>query len=162
VQEQERAQDHQRVAHAEHVRARPPLGDGEHIAQEREVRVLDHVRVCELTRARVEAGPLECAPRGGHHAAVGHDRDQVQQAAQCNNPCKTQVEIAQDAGRDQRVGGQMGDPVRRRVPVRHERHDHDLDREGQESEPDRAQLQLPETRQPATGQRHRQDDQDEG
>jgi hypothetical protein len=153
VEHKQHPQKHERVADAPHVGARPAGGDGEDVAEEPRARPFDEVRVCELAGSHIEPGRLKRSPRRRHHAAVRHDRDQVEQATQRDHPHETEVQVPQDARAGQRVGEEMRRPVEGLVPLWRHRHDQDLDRERQRREPYPADPHLLEAPQPSA--RHR-------
>jgi hypothetical protein len=153
VEHKQHPQKHERVADAPDVGARPAVGDGEDVAEERHASALDEVRVRELAGPHVEPGRLKRAPRRRHHASVRHDRDQVQQPAKRDHPDEPQVQVPQHARACQRVSEEVRRPMKGLVALGRHGHDQDLDREGQRREPDPADPHLLEAPQPSA--RHR-------
>jgi len=96
---------------------------------------VDGIGIGELPRAHVKTGHCERPARRRHHAAVRGDGDQIQKAAQPDDPHEAQVEIAQQARADQRVGGEVQHSVQVGVALGHERDQHDLDAERDDGQP---------------------------
>jgi hypothetical protein len=162
VEHQQHPQKHERVADAEHVRAGPARGDGEDVAEKRDIRPFYEVRVRELTRADVEPGRLKRPARRRHHPSVRHDRDQIEEPAQRNDPDEPQIEVPHHTRAGQRIGEQVRSPVQSRVALGRDSHDHNLDRERQRRQPDPAQPDLLESPQPSARHRDGQEQQAEG
>jgi hypothetical protein len=162
VEDQKRAQNHHRVPNAEHVRSRPAVGDGEHVTQKAEVGVANEIGVGEFSGGRIKAGPAQGAGRRRHHASVRRDRDVVQKPAHGNHPHEPDVEVPQDASGDEAVRGEVREAMERLVPVRDDRDEHDLNREGGPREPQAAQANRLQAAQPSSRHRDRDEQQEEG
>jgi hypothetical protein len=162
VEHQERPQKHHRIAHAEDVCARPASGDGEDVAEERDVSVTNEIRVGELARPRVESGGPKRARRCGHHPTVCRNCDEVQKTAHGDDPNEAEVEVAKDAGAGQPIGRDVRDPMEGEMAGGRKRHEHHLDGEGEHDQPHPAQPELLESAQPSSRHRDRDEQQEEG
>ena len=158
MQHEKYADQHQRVAHAEHVRARPAGGDGEDVAEECDVGVLNEIRVRELAGADVKAGGTEGGSRRRHHASVGGDGDEVQEPAEGDHPEEAQLrEVPEDAGAREGVGEEVRKTMERLVAGGYDGHEQHLDRERHDDQPDPPDPHLLEATQPSA--RHREGEQ---
>jgi len=162
VEHQERPKNHHRITRAEHVRARPAGGDGEDIAEKRDVRVLDEVRVRERAGLNVQARGRQRRARRRHHPAVRCDGDEVHDPAEREHPDEPQLQVPQHEGGGEAVGQQVHDSVHGRSARGHDGHDQHLHAERHQDQPNRPQLDLRKGTKPSSCRRDGQEEQEEG
>jgi hypothetical protein len=163
VKHQERPGQHQDVTQAEYVGAGPGGGDGEDVAEESEICAFDQVRVCERALADVQAGGLESTAARRHHPVIGRDGHQIQKAAHGNHPQEADLaEVHDGAGAYEPVGREVRNAVHVRVAGRDDRYEQDLHGEGDNGQPDAANLQRLQLAQPSSRRGDGEDQQEEG
>ena len=107
VQEQEGAGHDDQVADAEDVVDRQPARGVEDVAEEAERRVGGRRGVRELGRVLRDPGGCDRVGVGGHDAAVGEDRGEVQRAAGGDDEQARDVAVDHEEGAEQQVAREV-------------------------------------------------------
>ena len=156
VDQPREADQQHHVADGEDVGQRPGRRDREDVAEEPQGCVGGGGAVGEPLADRQARGGQGLRP-GGHHPAVGRDRQEVRDPAGADQPEARDVTVGPQPPAQQQVGADVqphGQPLDGGHGVDGDGLDHDRGRRG----PDVAQLQRPEAPDVATGQRDRGDD----